>query len=276
MKTERNDKTSLGKKFIFSNLVANMYYFFALHLYLIISIIGVAIGLTILLFVAELLFPRYVHIFNYKMTDTILTELYDNHKYHAAIAFYETKKDIIDNSKEPWKYTFELADCYINTGDYPKALDQYQKLRTHINELIAKEKPETLSVKDMNFLQELMEISILKEEFRIYLKMGAIPEINRFYNEIKELHESIDWNKLYSVLPKEDSEKLQGLLDGRKFQDGFRLELIQGSYLTNPHEAIMEMEKYIDEVIPSTKYNIIRILFKMINRDVWNFTIHPD
>ena len=191
------------------------------------------------------------------MTDNIFNELYEDKKYDAVIAFSEIKSDII-NSSDPGKYRFELADSYIHTGDYPKALEQYQLLRKQMMKEIEDEKGKNnLSEQDINFLTQVSEISILKEEFRIHLLMGDIPEINRYYNNIKELHESIYWDQLYTVLPQEGIEKLEEVLDGRKFQDGFRLELIQGKYLTNPRQAIKDMKNYVDEVAPSKKYNHI-------------------
>ena len=92
MKIIEDSQGSVKKKFLFSRLFAELYYFFALHLYAIVTILGCAISIAILLFFAELIFPKAVHIFNYSMTDKVFTELVNDHKYHAAIAFMETKR----------------------------------------------------------------------------------------------------------------------------------------------------------------------------------------
>ena len=126
MKNIEDSAESVKKKFLFGRLFAELYYFFALHLYALFTILGCSISIAVLLFFAELIFPNAVHIFNISMTDKVFTELVKDHKYHAAIAFMDTKKDLIENSKEPYKFRSELADCYVHTGDYPKALEQYR------------------------------------------------------------------------------------------------------------------------------------------------------
>ena len=92
--TEPNKKTSL-KRFLFSRFFAEVYYFFALHLYLIFSILGIALSIAVILFFAEIIFPKTIHLFNYSMSSKVFSELVENHQYHAAIAFMEAKKDLI-------------------------------------------------------------------------------------------------------------------------------------------------------------------------------------
>ena len=87
MKIIEDDKGSTKKRFLFSRLFAEIYYFFAIYLYAILIILGAALSIAVFLFFAELIFPQAVHIFNYSMTDKVFTELIADHKYHAAIAF---------------------------------------------------------------------------------------------------------------------------------------------------------------------------------------------
>ena len=100
MKSDGYNKTSLKKRFLFSGFFANLYYFFALHIYLLLSILGAALSIAVILFFAEMLFPKYVHLFNYSMSDKVFSELVADHKYHEAIAFMEMKNDMIEESKE--------------------------------------------------------------------------------------------------------------------------------------------------------------------------------
>lgn len=196
MKSYGYDKTSIGKRFLFSKFFANLYYFFALHIYLLLSILGVALSIAVLLFFAELLFPKYVHLFNYSMTDKVFTELVNDHKYHAAIAFMKTKEDVIENSKEPFKYRQELADCYIHTGDYPKALEQYRLLRQNIDRLFKEDPPEDLSGKQLKNFKDMIDACFLKEEFRIYLKMGDLSNIRKYSELIQTRYNNVDWENL--------------------------------------------------------------------------------
>lgn len=255
MKIIEDSQGSVKKKFLFSKLFAELYYFFALHLYVIFTILGCAISIAILLFFAELIFPKAVHIFNYSMTDKVFTELVNDHKYHAAVAFMDTKKDIIENSKEPYTFRQELADCYVHTGDYPKALEQYRLVREWFGQMIVKDIPKDWTPAQIKQFKDFINICLLREEYNIYLKMGDIANVRKYYGMMKTLHESTDWDNLGNFFGEEGEEKLNGVLDGRGFEDGFRFELIQGKYLTNPDAAIAEMEYYAINVANSKDFN---------------------
>lgn len=255
MKSDGYDKTSIGKRFLFSKFFANLYYFFALHIYLLLSILGVALSIAVLLFFAELLFPRYVHLFNYSMTDKVFTELVNDHKYHAAIALMETKEDVIENSKEPFKYRQELADCYIHTGDYPKALEQYRLLRQNIDRLFKEDPPEDLSEKQLKKFKDMIDACFLKEEFRIYLKMGDLSNIRKYSQLIQTRYNNVDWDNLFNFFSEEEQDNIVQTLKGRNFEDGFQLELILGKYMTDAKSGVEEMEKYAIEVANSKDFN---------------------
>lgn len=255
MKIVEDNQRSVKKKLLFSRFFGELYYFFALHLYAIFTILGCAISIAILLFIAELIFPKAVHIFNYSMTDKVFTELVNDRKYHAAIAFMDTKKDLIENSKEPYAFRQELSDCYIHTGDYPKALEQYRLLRKWFEEKVVSDAPKDWTPAQIKQFKNFINICYLQEEFRIYLKMGDIASVKRHYGQMKKLHETTDWEHLLDFFDEEEREKLSGVLGGRNFEDGFKYELIQGNYLSNPNEAITELEDYAIEVANSDKFN---------------------
>lgn len=260
MKIVEDNQGSVIKRFLFSRFFGELYYFFALHIYAILSIFGAALSIAILLFFAELFFPDALHIFNYSMTDKVFSELVKDHKNHAAIAFMDTKKGLIEQIKEenPSRWSEiqqELADCYVSTGDYPKALEQYGLVREWFDKMIVKEAPKDLAPEETQRFKNIINICFLQKEFHIYLKMGDIANVRRHYGMMKRLHESTDWNNFDNLLGDEGAEKLNDVLDGRSFEDGFKFELIQGKYLTNPDEAIAEMEDYAIESVNSNKLN---------------------
>lgn len=255
MKIIDDNQGSVKKKLLFSRFFGELYYFFALHLYTIFTILGCAISIAILLFFAELIFPKAVHIFNYSMTDKVFTELVRDHKYHAAIAFMDTKKGLIEDSKEPYAFRQELADCYVQTGDYPKALEQYRLVREWFDKKVVEDAPKDWSSKYIQQFKNFINICYLQEEFRIYLKMGDIANVRKHYGQMKKLHESTDWEHLFDTFDEEEREELSGVLGERKFEDGFKYELIQGKYLSNPNDAIAELENYAIEVANSDKFN---------------------
>lgn len=255
MKIIEENQGSVKKKLLFSRFFGELYYFFALHLYAIFTILGCAISIAILLFFAELIFPKAVHIFNYSMTDKVFTELVQDHKYHAAIGFMDTKKDLIEDSKEPYAFRQELADCYVQTGDYPKALEQYRLVREWFDKKIVEDAPKDWSPKQIQQFKNFINICYLREEFRIYLKMGDIANVRKHYGQIKKLHESTDWEHLFDTFDEEERENISGVLGERKFEDGFKYKLIQGKYLSYPYDAIAELEDYAIEVANSDKFN---------------------
>lgn len=175
---------------------------FAFHLYAILTLLVCAISIAILLFFAELIFSKAVHIFNYSMTDKVFTELVNDHKYHAAIAFMDTIKDLIENSKEPYTFRQELADCYVHTGDYPKTLEQYRLVREWFDQMIIKDTPKDWTQARLKQFKDSINICFLREEYNIYLKMGDIANVRKYYGMMKTLHESTDWDNLGIFLGK--------------------------------------------------------------------------
>lgn len=197
MKYDGYNKTSLKKRFLFSGFFANLYYFFALHIYLLLSILGVAFSIAVILFFAEVLFPKYVHLFNYSMSNKVFSELVADHKYHEGIAFMEIKKDMVDESDEFYKLRQELADCYVHTGDYPKALEQYSLLRRRMDREFKENPPEDMTDKQLKNLKDMIDACFLKEEFRIYLKMGDLSNIRKYNKLIEQRYMDVDWNNLF-------------------------------------------------------------------------------
>ena len=81
------------------NFFLNIYYFFSAYLYLAFWLVMSVVGIVATLFVLELVFPRYVHIFDYSLSKRTFTELIGAGRYNAAINFYDQKKDLFNNSK---------------------------------------------------------------------------------------------------------------------------------------------------------------------------------
>ena len=254
MKNKGDSQESMKKRFLFSSFFANIYYFFVMHIYVVLTILGSCIGIAILLFIAELIIPDYVHIFNYSLTDTTLSQLVKSHRYHAAIAFLEYKDDVVMESEDFYRFRQELADCYVHIGDYPKALEQYDLLRKQLDEKVKKDGHEGLSDEEFDMILSMTDATFAKEEFRIYLKMGDKANILRQYNLIKNKYSTVNWNELQEKLS-EESEEFDDMFDGFDLKDGFKLELLQGEYILNPDTAVPKMEEYAIDVANSKKHN---------------------
>ena len=165
MKKGQDDKISAWSRFKFSKFFANLYYFFLLHLHIILGILGFAASIAIILFFAELIFPKYVHLFNYSLTEKTFDELVKEKRYHAAISFMEFKKDVVDESDNFYEFRYEMADCYIKTGDYPKALEQYRLLRQHISQKLKEDSPK-LSREELDLINQFIDMGIRGNQLR--------------------------------------------------------------------------------------------------------------
>ena len=262
MKIMTEEKMKPHKKITFSNFFVNLYYFFALHLTAVFYLLCAAVGIAILLFVAELLFPSAIHFFNYKLTEKTFDELVEEHRYHAAIAFMDMKDDVLAHPSDIAKYRMELADCYVNIGDYPKAIEQYDLLRKAIA-TEAKKSTDDLSKDELQMVLAMSDLYISKEEFRTYLKMGDKQKILEKYHSMKEKSPSINW-KLFDKIIADADEDFPEWVNGEMMAVGFNLELIQGEYYENPQLAIDKMEKYAVETARSKEYGYERKL------KVWN------
>ena len=253
MKKGQGDKISAWSKFKFSKLFANLYYFFLLYIHVMLGILGLAASIAIILFFAELIFPKYVHLFNYSLTANTFDELVKDKRYHAAISFMEFKKDVVDTSENFYKFRYEMADCYIKTGDYPRALEQYRLLRLQISNKLQEDSQEH-SREELDLIKQYIDMGISKEEFRIYMLIGDKFNISNKYHELKDKQNRLDFDSVQNLLS-EQSEDFEERFGGFDIIDGFTLELIQGAYSENQIDGLRKMEDYTIMVGNSEKYN---------------------
>lgn len=258
MKSNSYNKTSKGKKFLFSNIFANIYYFFIIHLYIVLNVLASSFGIAILLLFAEFLFPKYIHFFGYSITDKMFSELVAENKYHAAVSLIEVNSDIFDVNNA-FRLRTELASCYVHIGDYPKALEQYRILRNIIQEATSDNNAKIDKTREKCMLN-MAEAFISKEEFNIYLKMGDKYNIDTSFKHLKEASEALDWKVVNDFLSENASDFFE---DGRTIsdiQDGLALELFQGEYILDASTALPKMEEYVVKTINSERKSYVYML----------------
>ena len=73
------EKKNIFRRIFMSNIFENIYHFLLMYAWLLLSIAGAFVGLVIIIFVLEWMFPKDVHILNYALTDKTFKELYSNH-----------------------------------------------------------------------------------------------------------------------------------------------------------------------------------------------------
>ena len=68
------EKKNIFRRILMSNIFENIYHFLLMYTWLLLSIAGAFVGLVIIIFVLEWMFPKDVHILNYALTDRTFKE----------------------------------------------------------------------------------------------------------------------------------------------------------------------------------------------------------
>ena len=165
------------------NIFLNIYYFFSAYLYLALIAIGAVLSIVVFLFLLELVFPRYVHVFDYSLSKRTFTELIGAGKYNAAINFYEQKEELFNSSNTNAEYLSVLADCYMATGDYGEA----EKIRLDLYNftfMTDKQREELEDAKQSEI--DIIKFGLAKELCKLYTQMGDVVGYEEYYNRMKE------------------------------------------------------------------------------------------
>ena len=201
--------------------------------YLVVFVLVVCAGL----FLAEWLFPKYVHIFNYSLSSRIFVELKDAHKYRAAVDFYEQKKEIFTTHGDKYINMTEVFDCYKRIGEYAKA-EAVLRDMYNLKYLTDKE------LKDFEkepWQKDFFRFGIAKEFFNLYEEMGdregqktyfaimrdcITPE---FKKHIEDFQDEVGWSSI-------PFDKLTRIYD---------LKML---YFEKPDDAISQMIDFLNEI----------------------------
>ena len=256
----KEPKNNIFKRFLFSGLFENIYYFLVMHVWLVVSIIGAGLGLMVILFVLELLFPKDVHLLNYALTNRTFTELYENHNYHAAIFVAEGDTSFSSNRVKNYINRDMLRECYTHVGEYSKA----EKI---CRDFMSIDKNLTRNDKEELALLTLKTIAA-RDLFRLYEKMGDREKQIEMYNvlsnyysvpQIRYIEDSLRESGVdYPIIDKDNPRAFS-------MENNLKYDIICGLYLTQPKVAIDSMGDYLNEVWQLPKYSASRKL-TIINR----------
>ena len=156
-----------------------------MYTWLLLTIIGTGIGLALLIFMLEWMFPHDVHILNYALTDRTFKEMFSNHHYRAAIFIAEGDTSYVNDQLKNVPNKQMLQDCYIHVGEYSKAEKigrEFLGLNPDLSNVPHDEK-------------ELSKISIgvfhavaARDLFRLYEKMGDREKQLEMYKKLKHIY----------------------------------------------------------------------------------------
>ena len=250
------EKKNIFRRILMSNIFENIYHFLLMYTWLLLSIAGAFVGLVIIIFVLEWMFPKDVHILNYALTDRTFKELYKSHHYHAAIFLAEEDASYVNDQLESIPNKKRLQECYLHVGEYSKA-EKIGSDFLSLNPDFSNEKNKELSQLSL----EIFHAVAARDLFRLYEKMGDHEKQLEMYKILKENNRKASFHKAYEML-EEEGYKLPQI--DEEYSDIFSIEhnlkydIICGMYLENPDVAIDSLKHYIHEVwqIPCFKSSL--------------------
>ena len=133
-------------------------------------IIALVIAIGLGLFVAERVFPKYVHIFNYSLSSRTFVELKAAHRYKAAADFYEQKKEVFTLHGDKYINMIEVFDCYKRIGEYEKA----EAILTDVLNLHYLTEKEKKDLEKEPWMKDFFRFNIAKEFFCSVVKLSSL------------------------------------------------------------------------------------------------------
>ena len=190
------------------------------------------------LFLAEWLFPKYVHIFNYSLSSRTFTELKGAHQYKAAVDFYEHKKEVFTTHGDKYINMMEVFDCYKRIGEYEKA----EAILRDIYDLKYLTEKEQKDLEKETWQKDFFRFGIAKEFFNLYEEIGDQEGQKHYYDLMKD------------CITPEVKEKFMNLQDDAGFEDSTSLDELtriydlKMLYLDEPDEAVSQMVDYLNNI----------------------------
>lgn len=236
-----NSQNSRKKKLeALENVHSAMGCYLQMALYIVVLVITICIFLAI----AELLFPRTVHAFNYNLSSRTFVELKASHKYKAAVDFYEQKHEIFQTKGDKYINAIEVADCYKRIGEYEKA----EAILRDIKELKYLTDKELKDLDKDSLMKEFFFFSIEREFFILYEEMKDIAGMRQSYTKMKSLISPENVNHITKLI-QDSEEKID--LDLPSLLKSYDIKML---YYDNPKEAIAQMLEFIKSIQYDTYY----------------------
>lgn len=237
------------------------------YLYMTLCIVVFVMVVCAGLFLAERLFPKYVHFFNYSLSSRTFVELKAAHKYKAAADFYEQKKEIFTTQGDKYINMIEVSDCFKRIGEYEKAEAILQDAMD-LKYLTDKERKELAKEP---WQKEFFRFNIAKEFFNLYEEMGDREGQRRYYSIMQECM-SADVKKHF-----EELQETAGL-NNMSLESAIRLYDLKMLYHDSPDEAISQMVDYLNEIANNGEHRppyVLKCMNLLINWAIEQYGVLP-
>jgi hypothetical protein len=135
IKEEKKNKFSKKDSFFI-----NLFYLAVFYRYIILSIIGLAISVFVILLILDVIVPREMKSLDKKATLALFNELQSSGRHQDAILLMDYKgKEFIKDAADEIVYGQRLVDSYIYLGDYStaeaKLLELWRNMPKYLNEV---------------------------------------------------------------------------------------------------------------------------------------------
>ena len=210
-------------------------------MYTLIGIARFVVEIILFLLIAEWLFPKYVNIFNFKLSTRTFVELKASHKYKAAVDFYEQKHELFEK-RDALDVMVEVSDCYKRIGEYEKA----EKILWDIFEQRGLSEEHKEELKKEHWMMDAYKSFYARELFKLYEEMGDRSGQRRAY-EVMETCFTDDVLKEYNRILKSSKTKQEF-----NYDDLMRIYRLKMLYLDSPEEAIAQMSEYLGSINTNT------------------------
>lgn len=210
-------------------------------LYSLIVLVRLVVGICIMLVLAEWLFPKYVNIFNFKLSTRTFVELKAAHRYKAAVEFYEQKHELFEK-RDALDIMVEVSDCYKRIGEYEKA----EKILLDVFEQRGLSEEHKEEFQKEQWRMDAYKSFYARELFKLYEEIGDQAGQRRAY-EVMEACFTDDVLKEYNRILKSLKAKREFSYD-----DLMRIYRLKILYLDDPEEAIAQMASYLGSIKTNT------------------------
>lgn len=252
------------------------------YLYFTLLVVGFVLMVGTGLFVAERVFPKYVHIFNYSLSTRTFVELKAAHKYKAAVDFYEQKKDVFSSQGSRFINMMEVFDCYKRVGEYEKA----EAILKDLWDFKFISEKEQKDIKKKPWMKDFFHFNIAREFVNLYEEIDDVERQKKYYSvmrasltdEVRKYYSKLDTrNRVIGALKRaitrrENREEI----DDKDIDEMIRLYDLKILYLSSPGDAIQEMIEYVNQIINDPFYKpsyVQKCLNYLIN---WHFAFDGD
>ena len=214
------------------------------YLYMTLCVVVFVLVVCAGLFLAERIFPKTVHVFNYSLSARTFVELKAAHRYKAAADFYEQKKEVLTSYSNKYENMMEVFDCYKRIGEYEKA----EAILRDIYNLKYRTDKELKEFEKEPWQKDFFRFSIAKEFFNLYEEMGDRDGQKRYYGIMQE------------CITPELKKKVEEFQEEAGFENEISLEKLtriydlKMLYLESPEEAISQMVDFLNEIGNSDEF----------------------